>query len=131
MSERSGSELNRALCEALGWRRISRETFGEIDFIWVDPGGQEHWELSSDELPNFLDPGVFWPEFEKWRQALPFPRPKFICSAMGSQDSLMDYMFEITTWLNTRQIFNAFAGRDDGLLTAACRAWLKALEGMR
>ena len=127
MSELSGPELSLALCEALGWECEESIPFwhsptcpGFCDFA-CNSAGERYGK--SGALPNFLDPGVFWPDFEKWCEASGFS------ASITMSPAHQKYSAVIFLPLAKPKVIALADGQS--VTEAGGRAWLNALEGMR
>ena len=139
MSELTGLELRKALCEALGYHveavsyEFSKEPWFNLlrsDGKRVDNGG--HVEPSSpwkDGPALESDPGVFWPEFEKWCGSFSVNRPGFSVADDSGNDGKPLYRFFLEVWCDNWVACLGLSSQS--VLDAGCRAWLHALETLK
>ena len=115
----SGLALRKALCEALGWKWTNIDC-RERSLHGMPPGGDAARDYCAGEpcAPALeSDPGVFWPEFEKWALAEGHEWQ------MSSAKHRLGYSCAI--WLYG---FTVVLGDGASITEAGCRAWLKALK---
>ena len=74
------------------------------------------------------DPGVFWPEFEKWRCSFKVNKPGFKVIDECGNDKEPYYQFTIEGWSSEWR--GTRATSNQSITEAGCRAWLKALEAV-
>lgn len=130
-----GLELRKALCEALGWRiKKTERMYAGTRGGWVEtlsPEGKSvNMSTSMDGAASRLpalesDPGVFWPEFEKWAMEE---------RASWCIEAVVDYTRVFYLILGRRAPEHSVEGRcaySEPVILAGCRAWLAALEQLR
>ena len=127
----SGLALRKALCEALGWKLFHYESGmyatspEDIADAWNNDGYTlEGWSESKEAWQCQLesDPGVFWPEFEKWarQNARAYSsRWQWSYKEVFSIQPLTLRSSADDPWLQME---------GESQLEAGCRAWLKALK---
>lgn len=127
----SGLELRKALCRALGWQLFTDSTgrtyakspesflmggslFGPQDLVGLDVIAFGYPALESD-------PGVFWPEFERWGNT------QCVSAEIETGGSVHVVVLTAHNPENDDEKIIG-TGRGVTLLEAGCRAWLKTLK---
>ena len=126
----SGLALRKALCEALGWKLFHYESGmyatspEDIADAWNNDGYTlEGWSESKEAWQCQLesDPGVFWPEFERWGNT------QCVSAEIETGGSVHVVVLTAHNPENDDEKIIG-TGRGVTLLEAGCRAWLKTLK---
>jgi hypothetical protein len=133
--ELSGIELRKALCEALGYKlyNYDQDRYADSDADYEDAFRNDGWTWENSDFDGEAyaykpesDPGVFWPEFDKWRRRQP-QYCRFEVFA-GSINGRPDYAHFIIISAPLNAATTRYSGEGETVELAGCRAWLAALR---
>ena len=121
MSELSGMELRKALCNALGW---SAHVDGEFGYT---PQRYSTYE----RLPHYeSDPAAFWPAFEAWCESQQRVHSYF-CRWERGYRPIMTITIDHKPQPEGPADATVIHGEGLTRLEANCRAWLTAIQSLK